>query len=132
VILVDSSVWIDAFNSSTGRAGKELRRMIANAEPFVLTAIVVTAVLQGITRDLDRIEKYLESWEMIEPAGFATYRRAAEIFRRARQQGLTCTTIDTLIAAIALEHKASVFTLDKDFIGIARITKLVLYDPPAL
>jgi predicted nucleic acid-binding protein len=132
VILVDSSVWIDAFNSSTGPAGTELRRMIAHAEPFVLTGIIVTEVLQGITRDLDRIEKYLGSWDMLEPRGFATYRRAAEIFRMARRRGFTCTTIDTLIAAIALEHKASVFTLDKDFLGIARITRLVLYDPPAL
>ena len=35
--------------------------------------------------------------------------------------------IDTLIAAIALEHRASVFTLDKDFAHIARITRLPLY-----
>ena len=106
--------------------------MIADAEPFVVTGIVVTEVLQGITRDLDRIEKYLESWEILEPGGFATYRRAAEIFRMARRRGFTCTTIDALIAAIALEHNASVFTVDKDFIGIARVSRLVLYEPPAL
>lgn len=106
--------------------------MIGDAEPFVLAGIVAAEVLQGITRDLHRIEEYLSGWEMIEPRGFATYRRAAEIFRSARRHGITCTTIDTLIAAIALEHGASVFTLDKDFIGIARITRLALYRLPAL
>ena len=105
--------------------------MITDAEPFVITGIVVAEVLQGIRRDTDRIEALLSSWEMIEPGGFETYRRSAEIFRTARERGITCTTIDTLIAAIALEHRASVFTLDKDFVRIARITRLPLYSPPA-
>jgi len=32
-----------------------------------------------------------------------------------------------VIAAIALEHNASVFTLDQDFSRIARVTRLALY-----
>ena len=47
MILVDSSVWIDFFSSSPGRAGAELRRMIEEAEPFALTGIVVAEVLAG-------------------------------------------------------------------------------------
>ncbi|MFY9674849.1 MAG: PIN domain-containing protein, partial [Terriglobales bacterium] len=47
------------------------------------------------------------------------YRRAAELYRLARGKGVTLATIDTLIAAIALEHGASVFTLDQDFSRIA-------------
>ena len=142
MILVDSSVWIDFFSSSPGRAGTELRRMIEEAEPFALTGIVVTEVLQGLTRDARRIEQYLMQWEMLEPHGFETYRehtptrqrracwgpRAASIYRAARAKGITPTTIDAVIAAIALEHKASVFTLDQDFFRIASITRLALYD----
>ena len=104
--------------------------MIADAEPFALTGVVVAEILQGITRESGRIERYLSLWEMIEPRGFATYRRAAEIFRLARSKGMSLTTIDTLLAALALEHRASVFTLDKDFTGIARITGLVLHAFP--
>lgn len=127
MILVDSSVWIDFFSSSPGRAGGELRRMIAEAEPFAVTGLVVTEILQGITRDASRIERYLSLWEMMEPQGFSTYRLAAGIFRQARARGATLTTIDTLVAAIALEHGAKVFTLDKDFSRIARITGLSLH-----
>ena len=128
MILVDSSVWIDFFSSSPGRAGAELRRMIEEAEPFALTGIVVAEVLQGLTRDARRIEQYLMQWEMLEPRGFETWREAASIYRAARAKGITPTTIDTVIAAIALEHKASVFTLDQDSFRIAGIARLALYD----
>lgn len=127
MILVDSSVWIDFFSSSPGHAGDELHRMIADAEPFALAGVVVTEILQGLTRDASRIERHLGQWEMLEPSGFRTYREAAAIFRRARAKGITLTTIDALIAAIALEHSASVFTRDKDFSRIARITGLPLH-----
>ena len=130
MILVDSSVWIDFFSSSPGRAGDELRRMITDAEPFALTGLVITEILQGLTRDASRIERYLSQWEMLEPGGYATYREAASIFRVARAKGVTLTTIDALIGAIAVEHGASVFTLDKDFSRIARITGLVLHPLP--
>lgn len=130
MILVDSSVWIDFFSSSPGRAGNELRRMIGDAEPFALTGVVVTEILQGLTRDASRIGHYLFQWEMLEPRGSRTYREAAAIFRLGRAKGVSLTTIDALIAAIALDHRASVFTLDKDFSRIARLTGLPLHPLP--
>ena len=130
MILVDSSVWIDFFSSAPGRAGDELRRMIAEAEPFALTGVVVTEILQGLTRNASQIEHYLEQWETLEQHGFSTYREAAAIFRQGRAKGISLTTIDALIAAIALDHAASVFTLDKDFTRIARLTRLPLHPLP--
>jgi predicted nucleic acid-binding protein len=130
LILVETSVWIDFFSRSPGRAGSELRRMIDVVEPFALTGLVVTEVLQGLTRDVYRIERYLSLWEMLEPRGFSTYREASSISRLARSKGISLTTIDTLIAAIALEHQASLFSLDKDFSRVARITALRLHPLP--
>ena len=127
MILVDSSVWVDFFRSSPGSAGGELRRMIDESEPFALTGVVAAEVLQGLTRDARVIEGFLSQWEMLEPTGFETYRTAAAIYRSARAKGISLTTIDTLIASIALEHNASVFTLDRDFSRIAQIAGLVLY-----
>jgi len=56
LILVDSSVWIDFFSSSPGHAGRELRRIIEEAEPLALTGVVVAEVLQGLARDASRVE----------------------------------------------------------------------------
>ena len=125
--LVDSSVWIDFLSSSPSSAGAELRRMIADAEPLALAGVIVTEILQGLKRDVSRLEHYLSQWEMLEPKGFSTYREAASIFQAARSKGVAVTTIDVLIAAIALEHGATLFTLDKDFPRIANIIRLPLY-----
>jgi predicted nucleic acid-binding protein len=130
LILVDSSVWIDFLAASPGWGGGELKRMIAEQEPIALTGVVVTEVLQGLTRDAGRVERYLSMWKMLEPGGFSTYREAAAIFRLGRSRGVSLTTSDTLIAAIALEFRAAVFTLDKDFSRIARIAGLGLHTLP--
>jgi hypothetical protein len=129
VILVDTSVWIDFFRASPGPAGQELRRLITEAQPTALAGVVVTEILQGLTRDVSRIERYLAQWEILEPKGLSTYVEAAALFRQGRAKGISLTTIDALIAAIAMEHRASVFTLDKDFSRIAAIANLPLYVP---
>lgn len=126
-ILVDTSVWIDYFSPRSGPAGDELRRLIADAEPVALTGMIVTEVLQGLIRDPAPIEHYLSQWELLEPEGLATYVRAAEIFRLARSRGLTLSTVDILIASLALQHGANLFTLDQDFRRLAKVIPLQLY-----
>lgn len=127
MILVDSSVWVDFFQRSPGPAGRELRRMIQDSETVALTGVVVAEVLQGLTRDARVIERFLVQFDLLEPSGFETYRNAAAMFRAARSKGISLTTIDTLIAAVALENNAGVFTLDQDFFRIALMTGLVLH-----
>jgi predicted nucleic acid-binding protein len=129
--LVDTSVWIDFFSPRPSRAGNELRRMIAAAEPLAVTGVIIAEILQGLTRNVSDIEAYLAMFDLLEPAGFATYREAAAIFRLARTRGISLSTIDTLIAAVAMQHRAAVFTTDKDFARIARLTSLPLHPLPA-
>jgi predicted nucleic acid-binding protein len=105
--------------------------MILEADPFALTGIVVTEVLQGLSRDAHVVERYLAQWPLLEPRGFSTYRDAAAIFRLARGKGVALTTIDSLIAAVAREHDASLFTLDRDFERIAPFARLPLHKPGA-
>jgi predicted nucleic acid-binding protein len=101
--------------------------MIIADEPLALTGIVITEVLQGLVRDVAQIAHYLSLWDIIEPGGLSTYTEAASIFHHARSKGFSLTTIDALIAATALEHGATMFTLDKDFSPIVRFTPLRLH-----
>ena len=128
MILVDTSVWVDFLNSARGPAGDELDRLIRADAPLVLTGLVVTEVLQGLRRDVERVTALLWRWPLIEPGGFATYQAAATIFRQARVRGVTLSTVDAVLAALALEHNAAFFTLDEEFDRLA-FTGLRLHLP---
>lgn len=119
MILVDTSVWVDFLNSARGPAGDELERLIRANAPLVLTGLVLTEVLQGLKRDVGPVTELLSRWPLIEPGGFATYEAAATIFRQARTRGLTLSTVDAVLAALALEYNAAFFTLDQDFERLA-------------
>ena len=128
MILVDSSVWIDFLSSRPGPGGRELRRLIEQGEPLALTGVVVTEVLQGLKRDVKRIESYLRLFEMLEANGFDTYRNAAIFFRVARSHGVSLTTTDALIASIAVQNAAALFSLDRDFVRMAPLAGLRLHE----
>jgi predicted nucleic acid-binding protein len=119
LILVDSSVWIDFLNSNRGRAGNELERLIGSAAELVLAGVVVIEVLQGLRREVAEVGRLLAGWPLIEPTGFGSYLVAASIFRQARARGLTLSTVDALLASLAIEYQANLFTLDKDFERLA-------------
>ena len=126
MILVDTSVWVDFLNSRRGPAGDELERLIGAGAPLVLAGMVVVEVLQGLKRDVGPITRLLLRWPLIEPSGFATYQTAAAIFRQSRGRGLTLSTVDAMLAALALEHRAALFTLNRDFEGLP-FSSLQLY-----
>ena len=126
-MLVDSSVWIDFFSPSPGPAGILLRHWIANVQPVLIAGVVITEIAQGLTRDIDRIERFLNQWEMLEPQGIETYLRAASLYRLGRSRALTLTTVDVLIAAIAMDHNVELFTLDQDFARLAKFAPVRLY-----
>jgi len=119
LILVDTSVWVDFLNSARAPAGDELERLIGANAPLVLTGLVVVEVLQGLKRDVEPVTELLARWPLIEPAGFSTYEAATMIFRQARRRGVTLSTVDALLAALALEYNAALFTLDQDFEQLA-------------
>jgi predicted nucleic acid-binding protein len=128
LILVDSSVWIDFLNSNRGRAGNELERLIRSDASLAIAGVIVTEVLQGLRRDVDEVARLLTGWPLIEPGGFATYVVAASIFRQARARGLTLSTVDALLASLAIEYQAALFTVDKDFERLA-FSGLQLHHP---
>jgi predicted nucleic acid-binding protein len=73
-----------------------------------------------------QVTRLLARWPLIEPDGFASYVAAARAFRQARGRGLTLSTVDALLAALAIEYQSALFTLDNDF-GRLAFTGLLLH-----
>ena len=130
MILVDTSVWIDFFNHADSKFSHSLRQMIESDEEICLADIHLTEILQGITQEKAFIElkKYLLMFPVLRPQGIETYIHAAQISRTCGKKGIPVVkTVDTLIAAIAIETGVELFHKDKDFDVIARHLPLKIF-----
>ncbi len=122
MILVDTSVWIYLFNSSP-RKGE-----IPPIRNFVTCGPIVQEVLQGF-RDDPRLtvarNAFLNIPVLSDPLPSQLFLSAADIYRNGRRRGLTIrSSVDCLIAAIAVENGVPVWNRDRDFDFIASFTSL--------
>lgn len=129
MVLVDTSVFIDFFKSKNTHATRQLESIL-DAQ-CCITPIVFQEILQGAKddREFDLLKSFLSTQFFCYPADpVATYERAAKIFFSARRKGITIlSTIDCLIAQIAIDNNVPLLQDDQDYIEIAKITGLQLF-----
>jgi len=127
VILVDTSVWIELLNGrlKTRVVEEDLLR-------FVTCGPIAQEVLQGLRQRTGADEfrvAFLAIPRLGDPLRWNTFMEAAEIYRQGRKSGYTIrSSIDCLIAAIAIENDVPVWHKDRDFSFIARYSRLQAYD----
>ena len=126
MILVDTSVWIELLN---GRLGSRVSE--EDLHNFATCGPVVQEVLQGL-RDLPGAPAFREAFlaqpVLGDPLGVDTFQAAAEIYRQGRNKGyMIRSSVDCLIAAIAIEHQTPVWHKDRDFDILSRFTILRTY-----
>jgi len=124
MILVDTSIWIDLLAAKP-------RHAISEEDLFRFTTCgpIVQEVLQGLKRgtpsDVFR-EAFLALPVLCDPVPVSLFLSAAEIYREGRWRGITIrSSVDCLIAAIAIDHGVTLWHRDRDFSAIARYTRLV-------
>jgi predicted nucleic acid-binding protein len=131
MLLVDSSVWIDITRGIATAATRFLDTSDDHDE-LATTGTIFQEVLQG-ARDntsFEQIRRRFWSMLVLEPRELSTYEVAAQLYRVARQQGLTIRKPnDCLIAAIALEHGAMLVHNDRDFLALAQVEPALLVYP---
>ena len=123
MILPDTSIWIDLLS-----AQPEYRPGPDQLVRFVTCGPIIQEVLQGLRphpyADAFR-EAFLALPRVGDPLGILTFLHAADIYHLGRSKGLTIrSSVDTLIAAIAIENRIPVWHKDRDFASIARFTSL--------
>lgn len=131
IVLPDSSVWIDAGRGASTSATRFIAQRDENEE-LATTGIIFQEVLQGIRNDAKYEQMRARLWGtlILEPRELSTYEIAAQLHRRARQQGLTIRKPnDCLIAALALEHGALLVHNDRDFMALAQVEPALLIYP---
>lgn len=130
MLLVDSSVWIDALRGSDTDATRFLA--MREEDELAVAGVVFQEVLQGATDDAVylRLHGMFSAMLLLETRELSTYEIAAQLFRRARQAGFTIRkSTDCLIAALALEHGALLVHNDRDFVHLAQVEPALMIYP---
>lgn len=124
MILADTSIWIDLLAGGLAIREEELPNL-------VVCGPIVQEVLQGLrpgaVSDVFR-DRFLALPIVSDPIPLQLFVSAADIYRQGRRRGLTIrSSIDCLIAAIAIENSIPVWHRDRDFTAIARYTALEVH-----
>jgi predicted nucleic acid-binding protein len=131
MILVDTSVLVDLFKGVSNDAADRMREMLVHQIPFGITFAIYQEVLQGAKSEKEYalLRDYLSSQRFFRPQDTVkTYEEAAYIYFICRRKGVTVrSTIDCLIAQIALEQDLSLLHNDTDFDAMAPIIGLRIY-----
>ena len=130
--LVDTSVWIDFFRQRKTPAVEKLYQLLPDPDVLGMTELIYQEVLQGALHEQNfkALEDYLSELRFFYPKqAVVSNREAARLYFTCRRKGITIrSTVDCLIAQIAIEHDLILFHDDKDFIHMATVVpKLKLY-----
>lgn len=120
MILVDTSVWIEAFRRARGPQAEHLRILLDAAEVAMTPPVRIEILSGSSTADLPRLRRTLSALPLFVP-GTQTWERMEGWIERAVQAGCRFGAADLLIAAVAAENDLSVWSLDGDFAAMAKL-----------
>ncbi len=133
-VLVDTSVWSLAFRRKAQDLNREERSCVAELERLILSR--ATALIGPIRQELlsglreeAAFEKLRRTmWAFVdEPLVTADFEEAARVCNRCRARGVSGSSADFLICAVATDRGWEIFTRDADFAGYGRILPIRLY-----
>lgn len=128
MIVVDTSVWIAAFRDDQGREARHLQTSL-DADEVALVAPVRVEILSGASkRDRPRLRRTLSALPVYYPSQ-ATWARIEGWLDAISAAGDWFGMGDLLIAAIASDHSAAVWSLDADFVRMGRLRLVELHRP---
>jgi len=120
VILVDTSVWIEAFRRAHGKEAEQLRVLLDAGEVAIAPPIRIEILSGSSAADLPRLRRTLSALPLFAP-GLETWERIEGWVARAVAAGRRFGVADLLIAAVAAEHGLTIWTRDDDFAAMAKL-----------
>ncbi len=121
MIVLDTSVLSLVFRRRQAaevepRVAALLRRMVEDDWPLTVPGICLQELLSGIraTKQFRALQAHLEGFPVLL-AEESHHVRAAQLVNTCRETGISCSTVDALIAAQTIAEQGQLFTTDQDF-----------------
>ena len=127
MILVDTSILIGYFRELKGTPYEKMSYIIDNEIPYGICNYVYQELLQGSAneREYELLKNYLSSLPFYDLRyGKKSFENTALIYMNCRKKGFTIrSSIDLIIAEIAIENNLYLFHNDNDYTNISKVYK---------
>ncbi len=128
MIVVDSSIWIDAQRRPAGKTAATLKGLL-DADVVALALPVRLELLAGVSRrDRAALARGLSALPLLRPTN-DTWDLVERWVAKAADKGLRLGLADWLVTALADEIGALVWSLDEDFTHLEKLEMARLYEP---
>jgi predicted nucleic acid-binding protein len=122
--LIDTSLWIDFTRT---RSPQSLKRFIApfvlDPEAYLAEPVVFEILRHATPAENKQLSQQFQTLPMLStPADL--WMQAAHLGQACRRKNLTLSSMDLIIATVALSHGVEVVTFDDDFQKIADVSQL--------
>ena len=126
MIVVDSSIWIEAQRRPTGHTATTLKQLL-DADEVALALPVQLELLAGVARrDRAALARGLSALPLLRPSS-ETWELVERWVPTAADNGLRFGLADWLVAALASEIEALIWSLDEDFVKLEKLEIARLY-----
>lgn len=128
MVLIESSVFINAQRRPSSRESIELASLLSSGEA-VVTGPVIMEYIRGArtAEELDFLAERIVSVECLD-TDQQTWIIAGRLSHRFIRMGQMLSDMDVVIAAAAIRYDVPLYTLDR---GFDRIPELRLHQPPS-
>lgn len=131
-VLVDTSAWVEYLRGTGSAHNVWIRQAITDERSLGWTDPILYELTAG-ARSPERTQELrglLMRGPMRPVAGLQDWEDAAQLYRSSRARGLTVrSSIDCLIAAVALRTENAILAVDRDFEALAQVSDLELVEP---
>lgn len=128
MIVVDTSVWVASFRSAASEEARHLNALL-ELDQVALAVPVRIEILSGASViDRKRLRRVLSALPLYFPSE-ATWELMDSWVDVASKAGDRFGVADLLIAALAAEQTASVWSLDSDFARMGKLGLIQIYQP---
>ena len=128
MVVVDTSVWVAVLRSRAAPETPALEALLDADDVMLPVPVRVELLLGAAARERTRLRRVLSALPIAYPAD-ETWRLIEGWAGDAVDAGHRFGVGDLLIAALASEQGALVWSLDRDFERMARLKFVSLYDP---